>query len=177
MVHEEEGTVECESITLVNNHQGPESESISCNYPNDREIITLNVSGLKFQTRRATLRRFPCTLLGSVELEEFYEPSLDEYFFDRDRSTFPTILGYYQNNGILCLPSYVNPDIFGEEAKFFKLPPEIVSRFHVETMNEIQRQVVNGQQKWDYPYQKEIWRVSILVSFQITDNELLYSHH
>ena len=35
--------------------------STSC----EDEVITLNVGGLKFQTRRSTLRRYPETLLGT----------------------------------------------------------------------------------------------------------------
>ena len=30
----------------------------------NRDIVTLNVGGLRFQTRRSTLRRYPDTLLG-----------------------------------------------------------------------------------------------------------------
>jgi hypothetical protein len=41
-----------------------------------------------------------------------------EYFFDRCRSTFETILYYYQSKGIVCLPSSVNPDVFVEELRF-----------------------------------------------------------
>ena len=31
---------------------------------NDNEIVVLNVAGLKFKTKRGTLRRYPDTLLG-----------------------------------------------------------------------------------------------------------------
>ena len=46
---------------------------------------------------------------GSEELEDYYIPESKEYFFDRNRSAFEPILYYYQSNGIMCLPSYINP--------------------------------------------------------------------
>ena len=37
---------------------------VSSTPKNDNEIVVLNVAGLKFKTKRGTLRRFPNTLLG-----------------------------------------------------------------------------------------------------------------
>ena len=57
-------------------------------------------------------------LLGSPERENYYVKSQGEYFFDRNRSTFEPILYYYQSDGIICLPSNINPDIFIEELRY-----------------------------------------------------------
>uniref|UniRef100_A0A671MQN6 Uncharacterized protein n=1 Tax=Sinocyclocheilus anshuiensis TaxID=1608454 RepID=A0A671MQN6_9TELE len=48
------------------------------------EILFVNVSGLRFQTWKNTLDRYPDTLLGSSEKEFFYNEDTQEYFFDRD---------------------------------------------------------------------------------------------
>ena len=62
-----------------------------------REKITINVSGLRYETMVATLRNFPNTLLGDQLLRtKYYDPSRDEYFFDRNRPAFDAILYYYQ---------------------------------------------------------------------------------
>ena len=63
----------------------------------DRVII--NVSGLRFETRMSTLDRFPETLLGDArKRNKYYDRLRDEYFFDRDRTSFDSILYYYQVN-------------------------------------------------------------------------------
>ena len=61
------------------------------------ERIVINVSGLRFETRIQTLLRFPDTLLGdSRRRDRYYDPLRNEYFFDRDRTSFDSILYYYQ---------------------------------------------------------------------------------
>jgi hypothetical protein len=61
------------------------------------ERIVINVSGLRFETRLQTLLRFPDTLLGdSRKRDRYYDPLRNEYFFDRDRTSFDSILYYYQ---------------------------------------------------------------------------------
>ena len=70
----------------------PPCESI---HITDRVII--NVSGLRFETRMSTLDRFPHTLLGDArKRDKYYDRLRDEYFFDRDRTSFDSILYYYQ---------------------------------------------------------------------------------
>ncbi|RCN37414.1 K+ channel tetramerization domain protein [Ancylostoma caninum] len=52
------------------------------------DLVTINVSGLRFQTFERTLARFPSTLLGNkAKREKYYVQDLNEYFFDRHRST------------------------------------------------------------------------------------------
>ena len=52
------------------------------------EKITINVSGICFQTWRHTLEKYPDTLLGSNEKEFFFDEDSKEYFFDRDPELF-----------------------------------------------------------------------------------------
>ncbi|KAK6053124.1 K+ channel tetramerization domain protein [Cooperia oncophora] len=51
------------------------------------DLVTINVSGLRFQTFEKTLARFPNTLLGcKSKRERYYMEDVNEYFFDRHRS-------------------------------------------------------------------------------------------
>lgn len=71
----------------------------------DNERIVINVSGLRYETRRGTLERFPRTLLGDERRRQrFYDQSRDEYFFDRNRLSFDAVLYYYQSGGKLRRP-------------------------------------------------------------------------
>jgi len=61
------------------------------------ERIVLNVSGMRVETRMRTLSRFPETLLGDENRRtQYYDPLRNEYFFDRNRLCFDSILYYYQ---------------------------------------------------------------------------------
>uniref|UniRef100_H2ZDH7 A-type voltage-gated potassium channel KCND1 n=1 Tax=Ciona savignyi TaxID=51511 RepID=H2ZDH7_CIOSA len=62
---------------------------------NDK-LITLNISGRRFQTWKNTLEKFPDTMLGSQEKEFFYDDEMKEYFFDRDPEIFRHILSFYR---------------------------------------------------------------------------------
>ena len=90
--------------------------------PSQDAKIVINVSGLRFQTYIATLERFPDTLLGSaIKRERYYDHELDELFFDRNRSAFEAILGFYQNDGSMFRPDNVPVKIIAGEIMFFEL--------------------------------------------------------
>ncbi|EPB72543.1 K+ channel tetramerisation domain protein [Ancylostoma ceylanicum] len=114
------------------------------------DLVTINVSGLRFQTFERTLARFPSTLLGNkAKREKYYVQELNEYFFDRHRSTlgvdlmlylsadkvpktyrhnfppaldnpFESILYIYQSGGRVKRPESVPIDIFLREMRFFQ---------------------------------------------------------
>lgn len=87
-----------------------------------RQKVLINVRGEKFETFEHTLSRFPRTLLGSqTKRRRFYNPIRREYYFDRDKAVFNSILFYYQSNGILSKPETVSYEIFSSELKFFQL--------------------------------------------------------
>ena len=84
--------------------------------------ICINVRGEMFETYEQTLSRFPRTLLGSrTKRGRFYNPLRREYYFDRDKAVFNSILFYYQSNGILSKPENVSYEMFSSELKFFQL--------------------------------------------------------
>lgn len=66
--------------------------------PNDKVVI--NVSGMRFETWYLTLNRFPNTLLGDPhKRRKFFDYLHNEYFFERHRHSFESILYFYQSNG------------------------------------------------------------------------------
>ena len=89
-----------------NNHHGPLNDGpTSPRSTADRtetdfdasERIAINVSGMRVETRLKTLSRFPDTLLGDDSRRtRYYDPLRNEYFFDRNRLCFDSILYYYQ---------------------------------------------------------------------------------
>ncbi len=94
------------------------------------ERITINVSGLRFETQAKTLQQFPDTLLGNPEKRlRYFDPLRNEYFFDRNRPSFDAILYYYQSGGRLRRPVNVPLDIFTEEIKFYDLGEEAMLKY------------------------------------------------
>lgn len=61
--------------------------------PSDSKLV-INVSGFHFETWRHTVERFPDSLLGSDEKEYFFDPTNEEYFFDRNPDLF-RFLSYF----------------------------------------------------------------------------------
>ena len=130
-----------------------------------KDVITINVSGLRFQTRKSTLGRFPETLLGSPDREKYYNTSTMEYFFDRHRDSFEAILYFYQSDGLLCLPATLNPDIFIEEVRFFRLGEHILDKLSPEI----------GTTKTiplpDHPTKRRIWQGNQNFTFETMDQQ------
>ncbi|MBN3323607.1 KCND1 protein, partial [Atractosteus spatula] len=89
------------------------------------EILFVNVSGLRFQTWKNTLDRYPDTLLGSSEKEFFFNEETQEYFFDRDPEMFRHILNFYRT-GKLHYPRHECIQAFDEELAFYGIVPEII---------------------------------------------------
>ncbi|XP_056629420.1 potassium voltage-gated channel subfamily D member 1 [Triplophysa dalaica] len=89
------------------------------------EILFVNVSGLRFQTWKNTLDRYPDTLLGSSEKEFFFNEDTQEYFFDRDPEMFRHILNFYRT-GKLHYPRQECVQAFDEELAFYGIVPDII---------------------------------------------------
>jgi hypothetical protein len=63
----------------------------------ENEIITLNVSGFRFETYLRTLHKHPNSLLGNpLKRARYYIAERGEYFFDRSRTSFEAILDFYR---------------------------------------------------------------------------------
>ncbi|XP_043915614.1 potassium voltage-gated channel subfamily A member 2-like [Protopterus annectens] len=95
--------------------------------------ITINVSGLKFETQLTTLSQFPDTLLGNPKKRRrYFDPLRNEYFFDRHRASFDGILYYYQSGGKVKRSPDVPFDVFLEELEFYELGEEVVTKFKAD---------------------------------------------
>lgn len=94
------------------------------------ERVTINISGLRFETQLKTLERFPNTLLGDPSKRiRFFDLNRNEYFFDRNRPSFDAILYYYQSGGRLRRPINVPVEIFLDEIRFYEIEEDVVERF------------------------------------------------
>lgn len=140
--------------------------------------IIINVSGLRFETYEQTLSQFPSTLLGSASKRDFYyDIENNEYFFDRNRSSFEAILFFYQSHGKLVRPNGVPFYVFSEEVKFFELGQEFLHRLEMDEgyiseekpvmpTNETQKRI---WQLFEYPDSSmparflAMWSVSVIL--------------
>ncbi|XP_031574420.1 potassium voltage-gated channel protein Shal-like [Actinia tenebrosa] len=107
---------------------------------NDRRII-INVSGRKFETWEKTLQKYPQTLLGSLDLDSFYDKEKKEYFFDRDPIFFRHVLNFYRKGKLHfsldeCGISYK------DELKFFRISQDRMELCCFEEMDEASRRGV-----------------------------------
>ena len=92
--------------------------------------VVINVSGLRVETGRKTLQRFPNTLLSDpIRRRRYYDCVRNEYFFDRSRLSFDAILYYYQSGGRLRRPVNVPVEIFLDEILFYELGEDVVEKF------------------------------------------------
>jgi BTB/POZ domain len=91
------------------------------------EIVQLNVGGGLYTTSRATLIRYPDSMLGAMFSGMFptARDSEGRFFIDRDGSTFGHILNFLRC-GQLVLPSdFSQLDLLAVEADFYRLDPLI----------------------------------------------------
>ena len=108
----------------------PISETFE-NENNQSSLITINVSGNRFQTYISTLEYYPETLLGDeTKRKHYWRAENKEYFFNRHRACFESILYYYQSQGRLRRPESVPIDTFLEAITFFQLGAEAIAQVH-----------------------------------------------
>uniref|UniRef100_A0A0N5BAU1 BTB domain-containing protein n=1 Tax=Strongyloides papillosus TaxID=174720 RepID=A0A0N5BAU1_STREA len=98
----------------------------------NEEVITINVSGMRFQTYESTLARFPNSLLGHpAKRARYWNSKTQEYFLDHSRYCFESILNIYQTNGDVRRPELVPLEIYLKELKFFEMNEEVMENFWV----------------------------------------------
>ncbi|MBN3292234.1 KCNA1 protein, partial [Polypterus senegalus] len=140
------------------------------------ERVVINVSGLRFETQLRTLSQFPDTLLGDPQKRgRYYDPLHNEYFLDRNRPCFDSILYFYQSGGRLKRPANIPLDVFIDELKFYQLEGEALARFLEDEgfpkdeerpmpENEFQKQV------WllfEYPESSAAARIIAIISVMV----------
>ena len=106
-------------------HDTPHDES---------DVITINVSGKRFQTYGKSLRKYPDTLLGDEDRRAiYYNENKGEYFFNRHRTAFEAILYYYQSpSGELTRPPNIPIHVFLNELIFFDMGTEVIDAFQID---------------------------------------------
>ena len=103
-------------------------------HPEERRLLSarakINISGKMYETLYSTLARFPNTLLGSpAKRKKYFDKERQEYFFNRNRNAFDSILFYYQSDGLLTRPNNVRLQEFCDELKFFEIEEETLTEF------------------------------------------------
>ena len=120
------------------------------------ERVVINVSGMTFETKEKTLSRFPNTLLGSPSRrKEYYNPVVQEYFFNRHRVVFESILFYYQSGGRLIWPDDIPASVFTEEVEFFQLGEQALKSVAKCMYQDRSRQRVSPQRT----FQNRVWNL------------------
>ena len=89
------------------------------------DLVKLNVGGYSFTTTRATLCRYPCSMIGAM-FNGHMTTQCDEegaYFIDRDGCVFIHVLNFLRM-GKLSLPSdFKQKDLLMAEADFYQIEP------------------------------------------------------
>ena len=106
-------------------------------------IITVNISGQRFQLLRNVLSMYANTRLGKLvsqpfekSLFDFYDDFHNEYFFQRDPTCFPMILAYYAN-GQLHLPRYSCIEFLRNEIIYWGIPFSMRNSCIYKCQNEL----------------------------------------
>lgn len=116
---------EAEVAAVMNRDDKSCHRKIDWNAVNRGPRIVINISGQRYETYEKTLELFPESLLGDKERrKDFYDPVNNEFFFDRNRICFESILAYYQTNGILIRPQSIPRKVFISDVRFFDLGPK-----------------------------------------------------
>ncbi|XP_029655340.1 potassium voltage-gated channel protein Shaker-like [Octopus sinensis] len=99
-------------------------------------IVSINISGRKFELSAIYFKQFPTTLLGNpLKINKYFDLSKNEYFFDRHRDSFEGIIYYYQSNGKLKKPENVDLDIFTKEVEFFEIDRRSIENMYADEGN------------------------------------------
>lgn len=83
-------------------------------------VIKIYVCGMKFYVDLSVLLNYPDTLLGSEDLQDYYNRDLGCYFFDRNKKAFKAIIEWYKT-GVLSCPSTMEVRAFERELDFFRI--------------------------------------------------------
>eukprot|EP00501_MAST-03F_sp_TOSAG23-6_P001348 GSMAST32.ASY1.ANO1.1397.1 assembled CDS len=112
-------TLNYESLLQVSKEDTHMSDSIDNEF---MDRVTLNVGGVRFETRIDTLCSVPDTLLGTMFSERnraILKPDVNgEFFFDRDPKAFSAVLNFHRT-GKIFIPPGVNADLVKEELVYF----------------------------------------------------------
>ena len=122
----------------------------------EKDIVSITVSGRIFETLKGTLNKYPSTLLGNdTKRNRYYVPRRKTLFFDRNHVAFEAILYYYQNGGTLIRPTSIPMTSFVEEVKFFEIGEEALQHLKSEEGYRV-KDVVDVPRN---TFQKRVWKL------------------
>jgi len=87
------------------------------------ELIRLNVGGERYTTTRATLTRYPHSMLGAM-FSGALTTAVDEhgcFFIDRDGAMFRHVLNFLRSGQLSLPPNFQQLDQLAVEADFYQL--------------------------------------------------------
>lgn len=95
--------------------------------PEISELVTINVGGARFVTSRSTLERIPGTRLSNLQrTDRNFNPTTNEWFFDRNPALFNFLLDYYRSKELHFPHNFCGPSI-QKELIFWKIDESEIS--------------------------------------------------
>ena len=102
---------------------------------NQDKRLAINICGARYEVLESTIQRYPNTLLADLEKRaEYWDEERNEYFFDRNRLCFESVLTYYQSGGFLLRPPHVPDILFIRELEFYELGEEVIKTVKGENL-------------------------------------------
>ena len=94
---------------------------------NHNERLVVNICGARYEVLESTIQRYPNTLLADRgKRAAYWDEERNEYFFDRNRLCFESVLTYYQSGGFLLRPPHVPDILFVRELEFYELGEGVI---------------------------------------------------
>ena len=126
-----------------------------------------------YQVKRKILVKYPNTLLGSPDLEHFYHPQLQAYFFDRNRQFFEHIMQFYLC-GRLNIASSFDWAVARTELIFFRISDdEVLEEWDLTTESNVSQQGKSESSHTPTTSQMELYREQLFVFLNDPKHSLL----
>lgn len=120
-----------------------------------KERLVINICGARYEVLESTIQRYPNTLLANRdERAEYWDDERKEYFFDRNRLCFESVLTYYQSGGFLLRPPNVPDILFLRELEFYQLGEEVIKTAKGENLIPQPQRPLPGNK-----FQAQIWNL------------------
>jgi hypothetical protein len=125
----------CNGFTEVHGLRNDKSDDLKNSVEKESDMVHLNVGGEVYVTTRATLTRYPESMLGAMFSGQLptARDSNGCYFIDRDGSTFRHVLNFLRCGQIVLPSDFSQLDLLAAEADFYRLEPLISSIAHLKS--------------------------------------------
>ena len=89
------------------------------------------------------MKKWPTTLLGSRDIENFYRPELEMYFINRNRMAFEHIIRFYQTDQLVYFPLNFDRKMMKMELDFYRIGwrdiNEVLKSYQFEYMGDAEK--------------------------------------